>query len=191
MKHPLRSSSSPAWLQTVLENFDTFLIDHAANERKASAVAMSMVAHYPDKVRLIEAMVDLALEELNHYRQVLRLMLKRGLIPSADVKDVYVNNIIRHTRRGVDQYFLDRLLTAAVIEARGAERFALLSEHLENPELATFYQTLARSEQNHHDLFLRLANHYFPDTEVTPRWQAWLDIEADIINDLEIQPRLH
>ena len=41
--------SSDAWLECVLANFDEFLIDHAANERKASTMAMSLVAHYPDK----------------------------------------------------------------------------------------------------------------------------------------------
>jgi|TARA_B100001079_G_scaffold257565_1_gene255042 tRNA-(ms[2]io[6]A)-hydroxylase len=187
----LNAPSPKAWLEAVIGNFDEFLIDHASAERKASAVALSIVAHYPDRIKLVEEMTDLALEELNHYRQVIKLMLKRGLIPSADEKDPYVNAILGHFNRGPEQYFLDRLLTAALIEARGAERFELISENLEDPELATFYRTLSQSEQNHYHLFIHLANHYFPESEVTSRWQEWLDIEVTIMNGLAIRPRLH
>ena len=59
-----------------------------------------MVAHYPDKVTLVETMVDIALEELNHYRQVLNLMRQRNLNPGPDEKDPYVNEIIKQVRRG-------------------------------------------------------------------------------------------
>ncbi|MFT5211107.1 MAG: tRNA-(ms[2]io[6]A)-hydroxylase [Flavobacterium sp.] len=191
MKHPLLVNSSEAWLTKVLENFDEFLIDHAANERKASAMALSMVAHYPDKALLLETMVDLALEELNHYRQVIRIMVSRNLIPGADEKDLYVNQIIKRIRRGSREYFLDRLLSASVIEARGTERFQLIADHISDKKLATFYRTLARSEQNHHALFLTLATSYFEAEEVDSRWSEWLKIEADIMIDLPIRARLH
>jgi len=55
-------ASSDAWLSAVLSDFNAFLNDHAANERKASAMAMSMVTHYPDKPDVLTAMIDLALE---------------------------------------------------------------------------------------------------------------------------------
>lgn len=191
MNHPLKVDSPIEWLEIVIENFDEFLIDHAANERKASAVAMSMIAHYPDKTTLLQAMVDLAVEELNHYRQVLTLMIKRGITPAPDEKDPYVNKIINQIRRGERHYFLDRLLTAAVIEARGAERFKLLAERLDDPDLVSFYQGLAEAEQNHHQLFLTLAKTYFPVAEVEIRWQDWLDIEAGVMMALDLRPRLH
>jgi tRNA-(ms[2]io[6]A)-hydroxylase len=191
LKHELSLDSRDEWLAAVLNNFDEFLIDHAANEKKASAVALSMIAHYPDKVNLVVAMVDLALEELNHYRQVLKLILKRGRIPGPDEKDPYVNGIIKHIRRGPERYFLDRLLSAAVIEARGAERFNLVGKALEDAELGTFYQTLAQSEKNHFELFIELARTYFPDEAIDTRWQEWLQIEAKILDSLVIRPRLH
>ena len=71
----LKIASAQEWLEAVLVSFDEFLLDHAANERKASAMAMSMVAHYPDKTELVTEMVDLALEELQHFRQVMRCLL--------------------------------------------------------------------------------------------------------------------
>lgn len=191
MNHPLDIDSPREWLTAVLGNFNEFLIDHAANEKKASAAAMSMIAHYPDKIPLIEAMIDLALEELGHFRQVLKLMLKRGLNPAADEKDVYVNQLTKRIRRGPENYFLDRLLTAALIEARGAERFNLIAGALEDPELTPFYRNLARSEEQHHELFLSMANTYFPRDEINRRWTEWLGIEAGIITDLTIRPRLH
>ena len=191
LNHTLKLDSPDEWLEAVLNDFDEFLIDHAANEKKASAVALSMVSHYPDKPALVLAMVDLALEELNHYRQVLKLMLSRDLIATPDEKDPYVNGIIAKIRRGPDHYFIDRLLSAAVIEARGAERFDLLGGALEDPALARFYNTLARSEQTHHELFIDLAREYFTDQEVGPRWQEWLQIEASVIESLPIRPRLH
>jgi tRNA-(ms[2]io[6]A)-hydroxylase len=191
MAHGLKLDSPDEWLETVLANFDEFLVDHAANERKASAAALSMVAHYPDKVTLVETMVDLALEELNHYRQVLNLMRQRNLNPGPDEKDPYVNAIIKQVRRGPDHYFQDRLLSAAVIEARGAERFDLLGAALDDAALRGFYKTLARSERNHHKLFISLAREYFPNNEVDERWQDWLQIEAGILGSLTIRPRLH
>ncbi len=188
---PLKSKSSDAWLDTVLTNFDAFLIDHAANERKASSMAMSMVAHYPDKNRLLEVMIDLALEELNHFRQVVKLVRKRGLTLAPDEKDPYVNQLRGSIRRGRQHYFLDRLLSAAVIEARGAERFALVADHIDNEELKSFYATLAKSEAGHHLLFIELANHYFNVDEVKARLNDWLTMEKKIIEELPIRARLH
>ena len=150
-----------------------------------------MVAHYPDKVTLVETMVDLALEELNHYRQVLNLMRQRNLNPGPDEKDLYVNEMINQVRRGTDHYFLDRLLSAAVIEARGAERFDLLGAALDDSDLRGFYKTLARSEHKHQELFVVLARRYFPNDEIDDRWQEWLQIEASILGSLTIRPRLH
>jgi len=183
--------SPDLWLTTVLADFNTFLQDHAANERKASAMAMSMVAHYPDKSDVLNAMIDLALEELNHFRQVVRLMQSLGLSPSGDEKDPYVNQMRRHLRDGREPYFLDRLLCAAVIEARGAERFALIAQANVSTEIQTFYSTLARSESHHHHLFVDLASNYFPREEVNARLDEWLEFEANIISGLEVRARLH
>ena len=175
----------------MVENFDEFLIDHANNEKKASAVAISMMAHYPDKTVLLEKMADLALEEMSHFRQAVKLMVKRGVTPTGDEKDTYINQLIKQVRKGPEHYFLDRLLMAAVIEARGAERFALLAENLRETELRDFYANLARSEENHHLLFYDLAEQYFLAEKVEMRWQEWLTIEASIVDQLPIRARLH
>ena len=187
----LGSASSDDWLHCVLFNFDEFLIDHAANERKASSMAMSLVAHYPDKKKLVSSMIDLAVEELNHSRQVMRLLEDRNLIVTADEKDPYVNEMRTHVRKGPEEYFLDRLLSGAVIEARGEERFRRISESLEDKKLKNFYSRLAISEQGHHELFVRLANTYFEHNLVSERLDEWLTIEEKILRNLPVRSRLH
>jgi tRNA-(ms[2]io[6]A)-hydroxylase len=187
----LRAATPRAWVDTVLDSFDEFLNDHAANERKASAVAMSLVAHYPDKARLLSEMVDLALEELGHYRQVIKLMLARNITPAPDEKDPYVNQLLKKIRKGPDDYFLDRLLVAAVIEARGTERFGLIATHHSDAQMRKFYGALEKSEANHHQLFLDLANDFFAAEVVSNRWQEWLELEAEIMLAQPIRARLH
>ncbi|MBO6555002.1 MAG: tRNA-(ms[2]io[6]A)-hydroxylase [Pseudomonadales bacterium] len=185
------ASSPAAWAECVCNNFDEFLADHAANERKASSMAMSLVAHYPDRERLVSEMVDLALEELNHFKQVVKLMQSRNLVMPPDQKDTYVNDLRAHVRQGSDDYFLDRLLSAAVIEARGEERFRLLAETLVDEKLAAFYSALANSEAGHHQLFLDLAKEYFPIHEVEQRTAEWIAVEQTVMEDLPIHSRLH
>ncbi len=183
--------SPSTWAECVCENFDEFLADHAANERKASSMAMALVAHYPDRHELVREMVDLALEELNHFKQVIRLMQSRNLVMPPDQKDSYVNDLRAHVRKGTDAYFLDRLLSAAVIEARGEERFRLLSETLSDTQLAAFYRALANSEEGHHKLFINLALTYFPEDEVSQRINDWVTIEGSVMDTLPIHSRLH
>lgn len=191
MPEILKADTPLAWVEAVLANFPEFLNDHAANERKASAVAMSMIAHYPDKPELLSEMVDLALEELGHYRQVIKLMIENNQAPAADQKDPYVNQLRKHIREGSSEYFLDRLLSAGVIEARGAERFGLIAKHHPDSQMQKFYSALEKSEKSHHELFTRLAHSYFPASEVNSRWQEWLTLEAEVMLAQPIRPRLH
>lgn len=187
----LYCQSSEEWLRCVLDNFDEFLIDHAANERKASSMAMSLLAHYPDRAELTLAMVDLALDELNHFRQVFRIMQTRNLVMTPDEKDPYVNQLRSHARKESAAYFMDRLLIAAVIEARGEERFALIANGLADEQLRAFYHTLSKSEKGHHELFIRLARNYFDPDLVATRLDELLAIEQLIIERLPVRSRLH
>ena len=62
----IKAPSSEAWLQAVLSDFNAFLQDHADCERKASAMAMSFVAKYPDRKEIIPELIETAIEELEH-----------------------------------------------------------------------------------------------------------------------------
>ena len=187
----LKSESSDRWLNAVLNNFDAFLLDHAANEKKAAGVALNLAAHYPDKPDLVAAMIDLAIEELSHYREVFKLVRERNLTLAADEKDPYVNQLRTAIRNGRQDYFLDRLLVAAIIEARGLERFTQIADALPSGALKTFYQTIYRSEARHSTLFVELAVQYYDSDQVNSRLESLLEQEANILASLTIRAALH
>ena len=188
---PLRLATPTAWTEAVMADFDSFLLDHAAAEKKASGMAISMLSHYPDRVELVAAMADLAVEELTHYREVVKWIHRRGLLTVADKKDHYVLALRDTIRQGREEYLLDRLLTASIIEARGAERFALVAQALPGGALKKFYQSIARSEERHYELFLELAGKYLDPQTIAKRWDELLDIEAAIVTGLPIHAALH
>ena len=188
---PLQCPSPDAWLEYVMAHFDQFLLDHAAAEKKAAGMALSMLSHYPDKARLVTAMAELAAEEMVHFREVVKLIQERGLQLTADEKDPYVNEVRGWIRQGSEEYLLDRLLTGAVIEARGAERFKLVANALSAGSLKRFYASLARSEARHYELFLDLAAEYFPAGTVEARWQELLSAESRCMQALPIRAALH
>jgi tRNA 2-(methylsulfanyl)-N6-isopentenyladenosine37 hydroxylase len=188
---PLHSPSSPDWLECVLEHFDQFLLDHAAAEKKAAGMALSMLSHYPNRTRLVTVMSELAVEEMVHFREVVKLIQERQLQLGADEKDPYVNEIRGWIRQGSDLYLLDRLLTGAVIEARGAERFALIGAALPAGPLKNFYRSLARSESRHFELFLELAREYFPAQQIEQRWEELLVAESACVARLPVRAALH
>jgi tRNA-(ms[2]io[6]A)-hydroxylase len=178
----LRAATADPWLTLVLDGFDDFLLDHAACERKASANALSLVAHYPDRRELVRALIELACEELHHFQQV-------------DRKDPYLNALRAQIRSGAKEYFLDRLLIAGVAEARGCERFGLIASALDKAgndrDLAAFYANLRESEARHRDLFVDLARLYFEKNSVESRLSELLDAEARIMSELPIAAALH
>lgn len=191
MSDPLRFPTPAAWTDTVLADFDSFLQDHAAAEKKAAGMAISMLSHYPDRIALVGAMADLAVEEMTHYREVVKWIHSRGLLTTADSKDPYVAQLRDVSRGGRDVFLLDRLLTAGVIEARGAERFGLVADALPEGGLKQFYRSITRSEQRHYTLFLELAAEYFPASDIDLRWGELLDIEAGIVASLPLRAALH
>ena len=66
----LKATSSQAWIECVLEDFNHFLKDHADAERKASGMAMSLVAKYPNRTEIINDLIHTGIEELEHSRLV-------------------------------------------------------------------------------------------------------------------------
>jgi tRNA-(ms[2]io[6]A)-hydroxylase len=187
----LRTTSSSVWLSTVLADFDTFLLDHAAAERKASAAALSLIAHYPDRRELVAAMMDLAREELEHFYQVYRRIEERGLVLGPDGKDPYLKAMRGEIRSGREDYFLDRLLVSGVVEARGCERFGMIARALSDPPLRSFYREISASEARHGTLFIDLARVYFSQASVDGRLAELLDAEAKIVDGLTIRPAIH
>ncbi len=191
LKMPLRSTSSQRWLSTVLENFDEFLVDHADCERKASAMAMSLVVRFSDYQYLIEPMIALAKEELHHFHEIYRIMARRGLKVKANSQDPYVKLLSAQMRHGNDDYFMDRLLVASIIEARGCERFQLLAEALTEPDMRNLYQRFAREEAAHHSIFIRILKRYLNPQQVDDRLDQLLDYEAWALEHVPLRPVVH
>ncbi len=179
------------WLEVVLGDFDSFLKDHASCEKKASGMALNVASHYPDKPELLNAMADLAVEELSHYREVIRLLSERGLSPGADEKDLYVRGLQAHIRKGSDLYLLDRLLVAAVVERRGYERFGLIADALPHGPLKQFYKGITLSENRHWQLFVDLAISHCEPGLVGPRLIELTAAEGKLIASVPLRAALH
>ncbi|HET7541412.1 MAG TPA: tRNA-(ms[2]io[6]A)-hydroxylase [Polyangiaceae bacterium] len=189
----LRFKTPPQWLDAVFADFDAFLLDHTACERKAAATGMSFVVRYPDKSELIEPLIEFAREELEHFRIMYRIVHERGLIMADDYKDPYVNALRSRVRNSGPGVLLDKLLVAGIVEARGCERLFMVAEALkdQNSSLAEPYLELARAEARHHGLFFRLARAYFEESEIEQRAAALLDYEAELVRGLPHRAAVH
>ncbi len=179
------------WTDAVLADFGTFLQDHAAAEKKASGMAMSMLSHYPDRKSLVRAMIDLALEELIHFKQVHKLLVARDMELGRDEKDMYIKKIRAVCRGGSNEFLMDRLLVAGVIEARGYERFSMVADALAPGKDKELYVAIAKSEGKHKDLFVELAYEYFDKELVDKRLEEILIAEAEICASLPFRAALH
>ena len=90
----LSSSSKKEWVDVVMKDFDSFLQDHADCERKASAMALSFVAKYPNRTEILPQLIDTAIEELEHFKEVYTLMQKRNIpLRHEIIQDVYMKKI--------------------------------------------------------------------------------------------------
>ena len=184
-------ATDPDWVNVILDNFDEFLRDHANCERKASALAMSLVVKHPDKTRIIPTLISLAQEELEHFGQVYELMHSRGLSLLRDTPDPYVNQLMAVMRHGIDERFLDRLLVSSLVECRGAERFRIISEALDDPVLKDVYDRFWKCEAKHGHQFVDMVLHYFDKHTVYARLDELARHEAAIIQKLAWRPSLH
>jgi tRNA-(ms[2]io[6]A)-hydroxylase len=189
----LASSTRPEWVGAVLADFSAFLQDHADCERKASAMAMSFVAKYPDRIEIIPELIETGVEELQHFQQVYAHMQKRGIRLGREMtQDPYVRALMDLCHSDPQRRFLDRLLLASIIECRGAERFRLVWAALtDDPELREFYHGLWVSEAKHGNIFVKMALLYFPEAQVQARLHQLNEAEGKIIGTLPSRPALH
>lgn len=188
----LRFLTPPQWVEIVWNDFDRFLQDHAANERKVAVSALTLANQHPRRTELVSTLIEVAQEELSHLEQVHDLLLKRGSHLGFDSPDRYMGALHKAIRSpSVDQYLLDRLVLFGIVEARGCERFGLVADSAKDPHLADFYKELTRSEARHHGLYLGLARTYFDAERVAERVDHLLDLEAEIVETLPLRPALH
>ena len=189
----LKLKTDPRWVNIVESNIDEILTDHAWCEQKAASNAIKLITQNPERTEMVDELLTIAKEELEHFEQVHQLIKDRGNVLGPERRDDYVGRLYRFMERGRDRHtaFIDRLLFAAMIEARSCERFRVLSTNIPNKELASFYHELMVSEAGHYTVFLKYARKYAEGIDVDARWQEWLDFEGSIITDYGKSEAIH
>lgn len=189
----LKLPTDPRWVNIVEKNISEILTDHAFCEQKAASNAISILVKFPEYSELVTAMVKLAQEELEHLQMVHDKILARGWVLGRERKDEYVNKLYDFMNKGGSRQALltERLLFAALIEARSCERFKVLSEHIKDADLAAFYHDLMISEATHFAMFLNFARKYDPTERVERRWKEFLEFEATVISKLGVKETIH
>jgi tRNA-(ms[2]io[6]A)-hydroxylase len=189
----LKLPTDPRWVNIAEKNIEEILIDHAFCEQKAASTAISLIVTYPEYSDLVTAMTALAKEEMSHFQLVHQKLLERGLTLGRERKDQYVHDIIDFFPKNKhrEARLIQRLLTAALIEARSCERFRVLSENLEDKELAKFYRDLMVSEANHYTMFLTFARKYGDREKVDSMWHNLLEYEAKVIANYGNKEHIH
>lgn len=189
----LKLPTDPRWADIASRNLEEVLTDHAYCEQKAASNAISIAIKFPEKSELVDAMLAVAQEELEHFRQVHSRLTARGFVLGRERKDDYVNLLYDFMVKGGsrEQQLIDRLLFAAMIEARSCERFKVLATHIPDEELKGFYEELMISEANHYTMFIGFARKYAQSVDVDIRWQQWLNYEGEIIKDFGNRETIH
>ncbi|MES2680501.1 MAG: tRNA-(ms[2]io[6]A)-hydroxylase [Bacteroidota bacterium] len=190
----LKLETDPRWVNIVEKKIEEILTDHAYCEQKAATNAISIVISFPYHTDLVDEMLKLAKEELGHFEMVHQKIKDRGLKLGFERKDEYVNDLYKFMRKGHKKeiVLIDRLLFAAMIEARSCERFKILSENISDTDLREFYRELMISEAGHYTTFIGFARKYGSHIEdINARWQQWLDHEAVILKNYGKQETIH
>ncbi len=190
----LKLPTDPRWVNLAEMDLGEILTDHAYCEQKAATSCITLIQAFPERTELVRELAPIVTEEWGHFRAVLAEMDKRGLVLGRQRKDEYVGKLMAFQQRGGgrDQSLLERLLIFGLIEARSCERFRLLSLHIGEPALRSFYHKFMIAEAGHYVLFLDLARRYFPRERVDQRWAEYLTYEAAIMQELELRgDRMH
>lgn len=190
----LKLPTDPRWVNIAEKNIEEILVDHAYCEQKAASSCISLIIQFPEREALVEMLTPVVAEEWAHFERVLEQLNKRGYKLGFMRKDDYVTQLSKQEKKGGSrtQQLMEKLLINALIEARSCERFKLLATHIEDKELQQFYYELMVSEAGHYKNFIALAKKYASAEAVDQRWQELLEIEAKIMQGLEVKgDRMH
>jgi tRNA-(ms[2]io[6]A)-hydroxylase len=192
----LKMATDPRWVNIVERNIEEILVDHAYCEQKAASNAISVIVQYPHYTDLVHAMTAICIEEMEHFELVHAKLLDRGLSLGFERKDPYVNDLSEFLRRNKtnstpEGMFVNKMLFAAMIEARSCERFKILSEELKDEDLKSFYRGLMESEARHYTIFLGFARRYAQGINVDKCWHDFLAFEASLMEKYGKSETMH
>ena len=189
----LKLPTDPRWVNIVEKNIEEILTDHAWCEQKAASNAISIITKFPEYTEMVSELMEIALEEMEHFKMVHEKIKERGLKLGRERRDEYVHDLMTFINRGGnrEQRLSDKLLFSAMIEARSCERFKLLSEEIDDEDLKVFYHELMISEANHYTTFLNHARKVNDTDLVNKRWKEFLEYEASIIDKYGKKETMH
>lgn len=189
----LKLPTDPRWVKLVENNISEILTDHAWCEQKAASNAISMIVKYSEHAELVDELGKIAVEEMEHFNLVVAKIKERGIVLGPERKDDYVNDLMQFMIKGGsrEQQLVDRLLFAAMIEARSCERFKMLSEKVDDEDLRAFYFSLMASEAGHYATFIGFARQFGKGVDVDKRWKEFLEYEASIMANYGRKETMH
>lgn len=188
----LKLLTDPRWANIAEENLGEILTDHAWCEQKAATNAIGLITMIPEYTEMVTELLAIAQEELEHFNQVHEIIKKRGGVLGRTRKDDYVNDLFKFIVQGSrEDLLIDKMLFAAMIEARSCERFKVLTDSIKDEELKTFYKELMISEANHYTTFIGFARQLGDPEKVNKRWEEWLEYEAQIIQSYGNKETIH
>jgi tRNA-(ms[2]io[6]A)-hydroxylase len=189
----LQFETETSWADIAKVNLEQILTDHAFLEQKAASNAVSIIINYSEETELVKEMSNIAIEEMQHFKMVHLLMVKRGMVLGREQKNDYAIRLQKFFNKTKDRKkaLVQRLLIAALIEARSCERFKVFAENMEDEELSKFYQNLMVSEANHYTTFLKFARAYEDRKIVDEKWNALLAFEAEMMRERGNVAKIH
>ncbi|WP_379093033.1 tRNA-(ms[2]io[6]A)-hydroxylase [Pedobacter sp. UC225_65] len=189
----LKLLTDPRWADIAESNLEEILTDHAWCEQKAATNAINLIADNCEHIELVQELTVIALEEMQHFQQVVDIIRERGYTLGRGRKDDYVGQLMKFCKKDGSRNtaFIERLLFAAMIEARSCERFRVLSLNIKDAALAKFYHELMVSEAGHYTTFLNFARKYTIDVDVDKRWKEWLAFEGELIQTFGKKEAIH
>tara|TARA_B110000902_G_scaffold42864_1_gene46907 strand:+ start:707 stop:1285 length:579 start_codon:yes stop_codon:yes gene_type:complete len=180
------------WAHQAVKDIDSFLQDHADAERKVANMCLSLIAKYPNRIEIIDELIQISVEELLHFKQVYELIRYRGhQLNGVFQKDPYIKGVMSIVRSGSEELFMDRLIIASIAELRGSERFKLIGEVVDDPKISKFYTNLYVQELEHINSFIKMAKCYFDSEVVDKRTEEILIKEAEVSANLPWRSAIH
>lgn len=184
--HDFLGAPTPkAWLDAAVHDLPTLIQDHANCEKKAAGTAMNLIFRYEFHQELQMKLAQLIREEILHYEQVVGIMEERGQKWRTLPASRYAKGMLKHKRTYEPAAMIDILIIGAFIEARSCERFAALSDVIEDEKLAKYYRYLLKSESRHYEDYISLARSLEPSKGATVDLKALSQATNGSINTNE------
>lgn len=189
----LQFETGTSWAEIAKNDLQQILTDHAYAEQKASANATSIIINYSEETELVQEMALIAIEELEHFKMVHDIMVKRDMTLGRAQKNDYAIHMQGYFPKTKDRLesLIQRLLVAALIEARSCERFKVFADNMKDEELSKFYLDLMVSEANHYVTFLNFARKYQDRKIVDEKWKGLLTYEGEFMKKRGVTAKVH